>query len=83
MISLKSAEEIEFIRESSRIVADVLKLVGAQIKPGVTTLELDRAAEEYIRSMGAEPAFKGYGWDKSNLFPATLCLSIDDEVVHG
>jgi methionyl aminopeptidase len=83
MISLKSLEEIELIRESSRIVADVLKVVGAQIRPGITTLELDRAAEEYIRAMGAEPAFKGYGWDKSNLFPATLCMSIDNEVVHG
>jgi len=83
MISLKSLEEIELIRESSRIVADVLKLVGAQIRPGITTLALDQAAEEYIRAMGGEPAFKGYGWDKSNLFPATLCMSIDDEVVHG
>jgi methionyl aminopeptidase len=82
-ISLKSAEEIECIRESGRIVAEVLKLVGAQIRPGVTTMELDQVAEDYIRSMGAEPAFKGYGWDKSNLFPATLCMSIDDEVVHG
>jgi methionyl aminopeptidase len=83
MISLKSLEEIELIRESSRIVADVLKLMGSQIRPGITTLELDRAAEDYIRSMGGEPAFKGYGWDKNNLFPATLCMSIDDEVVHG
>ncbi len=83
MISLKSLEEIELIRESSRIVADVLKLVGAQVRPGLATIELDRIAEEYIRSMGAEPAFKGYGWDKTNLFPATLCMSIDEEVVHG
>jgi methionyl aminopeptidase len=83
MISLKSAEEIELIRESSRIVADVLKLVGARVQPGVTTLELDKLAEEYIRSMGGEPAFKGYGWDKNNLFPATLCTSVDAEVVHG
>ena len=83
MISLKSLEEIELIRESSRIVADVLKLVGSQIRPGITTLELDRSAEDYIRSMDGEPAFKGYGWDKSNLFPATLCMSIDEEVVHG
>jgi methionyl aminopeptidase len=83
MISLKSHEEIELIRESSRIVADVLKLVGAQVRPGASTIDLDRMAEEYIRSMGAEPAFKGYGWDKSNLFPATLCMSIDEEVVHG
>ena len=83
MIFFKSLEEIELIRESSRIVADVLKLVGALVRPGVTTLELDRTAEEYIRSRGGEPAFKGYGWDKSNLFPATLCISIDEEVVHG
>ena len=61
MISLKSLEEIELIRESSRIVADVLKLVGSQIRPGITTLELDRSAEDYIRSMDGEPAFKGYG----------------------
>jgi len=83
MIPLKSIEEIEFIRESSRIVADVLKLVGAQVRPGMTTLELDKVAEDFIRSMGGEPAFKGYGWDKKNLFPATLCTSIDAEVVHG
>jgi methionyl aminopeptidase len=83
MISLKSAEEIELIRESCRIVADVLKLVGARVQPGITTLELDKLAEEYIRSMDGEPAFKGYGWDKNNLFPATLCTSIDAEVVHG
>jgi methionyl aminopeptidase len=83
MIPLKSIEEIEFIRESSRIVADVLKLVGAQVRPGMTTLELDKVAEDFIRSMGGEPAFKGYGGDKKNLFPATLCTSIDAEVVHG
>jgi methionyl aminopeptidase len=83
MIPLKSIEEIGFIRESSRIVADVLKIVGAQIQPGRTTLELDKVAEDFIRSMGGEPAFKGYGWDKKNLFPATLCTSIDAEVVHG
>jgi methionyl aminopeptidase len=83
MISIKTPEEIELIRESSRIVADVLKLVGANAKAGITTLELDRIAEDFIRSMDGEPAFKGYGWDKKNLFPATLCTSIDSEVVHG
>jgi methionyl aminopeptidase len=83
MISLKTLGEIELIRESCRIVADVLKLVGARVQPGITTLELDRVAEDFIRSMGGEPAFKGYGWDKKNLFPATLCTSIDEEVVHG
>ena len=61
----------------------MLKLVGAQARPGMTTLELDNVAEDFIRSMGGEPAFKGYGWDKKNLFPATLCTSIDAEVVHG
>jgi methionyl aminopeptidase len=83
MIPLKSLEEIELIRESSRIVADVLKLVGAQVRAGITTLELDKVAEDFIRSMNGEPAFKGYGGDKTNLFPATLCMSIDSEVVHG
>lgn len=83
MIPLKSIEEIEFIRESSRIVADVLKIVGGQVQPGKNTLELDKVAEDFIRSTGGEPAFKGYGWDKRNLFPATLCTSIDAEVVHG
>jgi methionyl aminopeptidase len=83
MVRIKTKREIGFIRESSKIVADVLKLVGALVKPGVTTIELDRLAEDFIRSMGGVPAFKGYSQSKSNLFPATLCTSIDDEVVHG
>lgn len=83
MIYLKTKREIELIRESCRIVAEVLKLIGSQIKPGVTTLALDKLAEDYIRSFGGVPAFKGYGSQKNNLFPATLCTSIDAEVVHG
>jgi methionyl aminopeptidase len=83
MISLKTKHEIELIRESCKIVAEVLKLVGAQIRPGVTTLELDKLAEDYIRTFGGIPAFKGYGSQKNNLFPATLCTSIDSAVVHG
>ncbi|MBI4428405.1 MAG: type I methionyl aminopeptidase [Ignavibacteriales bacterium] len=83
MVQLKSKREIELMRESSRIVAEVLRLVGAEVKPGVTTLELDRLAEEYIRSFEAVPAFKGYGSSKHNLFPGTLCTSVDSEVVHG
>jgi methionyl aminopeptidase len=83
MIYVKSKQEIELIRESSRIVAEALKLVGARIRPGITTLELDKLAEDYIRSFGGVPAFKGYGSQKHNLFPATLCTSIDAEVVHG
>ena len=82
MIPLKSPDEIALIRESSRIVAEVLRLLGDQVRPGVTTKELDRLAEEYIRSCGGEPAFKGYG-PRENPFPATLCMSVDDVVVHG
>ena len=82
-VPIKSEREIELIRESCRIVAEVLVLVGTRIRPGVTARELDAFAEEYIRSKGAEPAFKGYGHDRKNLFPGTRCISIDDEVVHG
>ncbi len=71
------------MRESCRIVAEVLALVSSRIQPGVCLEELDQLAEEWIRSRGSEPAFKGYGHDKNNLFPSTLCLSVDDEVVHG
>ena len=82
-VPIKSKRELELIRESCRIVAEVLALVGSRIRPGVYTRELDEIAEEYIRSKGAVPAFKGYGHDRKNLFPASLCVSIDDEVVHG
>ncbi len=80
---VKVPEEIALMRESCKIVAQVLQLMKGLIKPGVTTKELDRIAEEFIRSQGGEPAFKGYGSDKHNLFPASLCTSIDDQVVHG
>jgi methionyl aminopeptidase len=82
-VVLKSPAEIELMRESCRIVAEVLKMIRVMIRPGVTTSELDEFAEEFIRSQKAEPAFKGYGSDKKNLFPASLCISVDDEVVHG
>jgi len=82
-VSIKSQREIELIKESCRIVAEVLALVGVRIKRGEYTREVDEIAEEYIRSKGAVPAFKGYGHDKRNLFPSTLCVSVDDEVVHG
>jgi methionyl aminopeptidase len=83
MSLVKSKEEIELISESCKIVAEVLRILEKYIAPGITTKELDEIAEEYIRSQHAEPAFKGYGSDKKKLFPATLCTSIDDEVVHG
>ncbi|MDD8016988.1 MAG: type I methionyl aminopeptidase [Bacteroidota bacterium] len=82
-ITIKTAEEIELMRESCRIVSDVIKLIGTQIKPGASTLQLDLMAEDYIRSCGAVPAFKGYGAEVGNPFPGTLCISVDDEVVHG
>jgi len=82
-VAVKTAKEIDLMKESGRIVAEVLSLVGTRIAPGVQTRELDTIAEEYIVSQGGVPAFKGYGHDPSNLFPGTLCISIDDEVVHG
>ncbi len=78
MIHIRSPQEVEKIRRSCRIVTETLQLVADKIKPGVTLIELDTAAEAYIRRQKAEPGFKGlYG------YPATLCISIEDEVVHG
>jgi methionyl aminopeptidase len=82
-VSIKSPREIELIRESSQIVAEVIALIGSRIKPGVYTKELDEIAERFIRSRGGSPAFKGYGHDKKNPFPASVCISVDEEVVHG
>ncbi len=79
----KTTLEIGLMRESCSIVAEVLRLLAPLVKPGVSTIELDAAAEEFIRMRGGEPAFKGYGTDKRNLFPASICASVDDEVVHG
>ncbi|MEK6571774.1 MAG: type I methionyl aminopeptidase [Bacteroidota bacterium] len=83
MVLIKTKREIDFIRESSKIVSDVLKLLERYIVPGTKTKELDDMVEDFIRSAGGEPAFKGYGNDKRNLFPASICVSIDDVVVHG
>ncbi|GAB6877303.1 type I methionyl aminopeptidase [Thermaerobacter litoralis] len=78
MIELKSEREIGYMREAGRIVAAVLRELAAALRPGITTAELDRLAERLIREAGAEPAFKGYQG-----FPASICTSINDEVVHG
>ncbi len=83
MILIKSKHEIDLIRESCRIVAETLQLVKSYSKPGVTTLELDTLAEDYIRSNGGIPAFKGYSQGEGIPFPGTLCTSVDEEVVHG
>lgn len=78
MIFYKSAEEIELIRQSSLLVAKTLAQVARHIRQGVTTRELDAIAEEFIRDHGGKPGFKGY-----NGFPATLCISPNEVVVHG
>jgi methionyl aminopeptidase len=82
MIFLKSESEIEKMRESAQIVSRTLGEVAKHIEPGVTTGKLDRIAEEYIKKNNGRPAFKGYG-PKGNQFPGTLCISINEEVVHG
>lgn len=82
MIFLKSESEIEKMRESAQIVSRTLGEVAKYIEPGVTTGKLDRIAEEYIKKNDGRPAFKGYG-PKGNEFPGSLCISINEEVVHG
>jgi methionyl aminopeptidase len=82
MIHLKSEPEIQKMRESAQLVSRTLAEVAKHITPGVATGSLDRIAEEFILKNSARPAFKGYG-HPSNPFPATLCISINQEVVHG
>jgi len=78
MIFIKTQEEVELIRKSSLLVAKAHAEVAKMIQPGVTTLQLDKRAEEFIRDNGGSPAFKGY-----NGFPNTLCVSPNEQVVHG
>jgi methionine aminopeptidase, type I len=78
MIKLKSEEELALMRENALMVSRTLAEVGRHIEPGITTKELDVIAEKYIRGLGAEPGFLGYGG-----FPYTLCLSVNEVVVHG
>lgn len=78
MIVLKTVEEIELIAQASRIVAEAHEVLKKEVKPGVTTLDLDIIAEEFIRDHGGVPAFKGY-----RNYPKTLCASVNEEVVHG
>jgi methionyl aminopeptidase len=78
MIRIHDAESVARIRQSARIVARCLGMMKTRVRAGVTTLELDRLAEEFIRAEGGEPAFKGYRG-----FPGSICASINEEVVHG
>ena len=77
-VRINTPDEVERIRESAQIVGRCLLLLGREVRPGVTTKELDRMAEEFIRAEGGEPAFKGYRG-----YPASICASINEEVVHG
>lgn len=78
MIHYKTSEEIEILRENAILVSKTLAEVGKHVAPGVTTKQLDKIAETFIRDNGAVPGFLGYGG-----FPATLCISVNDVVVHG
>ena len=78
MIELKSSAQIVHMREAGRILADAFRMCRDLVKPGVSTLEIDREVESLIRARKAKPAFKGYRG-----FPATICASINEEVVHG
>ncbi|WP_040711984.1 type I methionyl aminopeptidase [Paenibacillus curdlanolyticus] len=78
MIICKSEAELRLMREAGRIVADTHRLLKQSIRPGITTRDLDQIAETYIRSQGAIPSFKGY-----NQFPASICASVNDQLVHG
>ncbi|MFL3026617.1 MAG: type I methionyl aminopeptidase [Candidatus Neomarinimicrobiota bacterium] len=78
MVHIRTDREIDLIAASCQIVADTLEMLSEHIQPGANIIDLDKLAEEFIISRGARPAFKGYMG-----FPATLCVSVDDEVVHG
>ena len=78
MIKLKTQDEIEIMRRAGQVVARTLDMVGEQIRPGMTTAELDRLVDEFIRSCDSIPGFKNYQG-----FPASACISINEEVVHG
>lgn len=78
MISLKSPKDLEKMRRAGRLTAQARALAGSMIKPGVTTLEIDRAVRKFIESHGATPSFLGY-----NGYPGSACISINDEVIHG
>ena len=78
MVRIRTQREIDLIATSCQIVADTLDMLTEHVKPGASIIDLDEMAETFIRNQGGRPAFKGYMG-----FPATLCVSVDDEVVHG
>ncbi len=78
MITIKNSQEIEYMRQAGRVVGETLLKLEEIIRPGITTAEIDRLAEEFITKQGAKPSFKGYYG-----FPASICTSVNEEVVHG
>ena len=78
MITLKSSHEIQLMRQAGKITAAARALAGAMVAPGVTTREIDKAVRRFIKSKGAQPSFLGYSG-----FPASVCVSVNDEVIHG
>jgi methionyl aminopeptidase len=83
MIVLKTSREIEIMREANRIVAEILEAIGQLIRPGITTGELDGTAQKLIAAAGAKAAFKGYRMRNQKPYPAAICASVNEEVVHG
>lgn len=82
MVIIKTDKEIQKIKKSCQLTANTLKYIADKIKPGLKTIQLDLAAEAFIRKYGGIPSFKGYG-PKGDEFPASACISINDEIVHG
>lgn len=83
MIFLKTDDEIELLRQSNQLVGKTLAEIAKIIKPGVTTLELDKVAETFIRDNGAIPTFKGFPNPYGGPFPSSICASVNEQVVHG
>lgn len=84
MIIRKSPSELKIMARSGKIIADMHELVAEAVRPGVSTGQLDRLAEDYVRRQGAVPSFLGYGATATRMpFPGTLCVSVNDEIVHG
>jgi methionyl aminopeptidase len=77
-MNIKSDTELEYMRSAGKVVADTLAMIEKVIKPGITTAEIDKRAEEFILAQGAIPSFKGYGG-----FPGSICASVNDVVIHG
>src|SRR5438874_4573399 len=89
-VTLKSRQEIAQLREAGRIVAETYEILRPYVKPGTTTAELDQIAEDFIRSKGAKPIYKGYGARPARsgmpaipAFPATICVAVNDVICHG